>query len=237
MRWARACTDDSGMAALAFLLASALINPPAAAGPTPDQVLTALREGNARFAQGAAKHPGLGVKRRRDLVAGQAPMAIVLSCSDSRVPPELIFDRGLGELFVIRVAGNVADVVGIASVEYAVEHLGTRVLMVLGHGSCGAVKAAIAAGDAHESKDQSSIPSLLAMIQPTVEQCRPRGGNLVDEVISQNVHNQIQTLVQTSSIVREAAEHGDLRLVEAVYDLDSGLVAMKVAKTPKGHTP
>ena len=110
---------------------------------TPTQALAQLIEGNRRFQRDANSHPHLHAKRRSELAGGQSPFAVILSCSDSRVPPELIFDQGLGGLFVVRLAGNTVTRAGLESIDYAVGHLGTNLIMVLGHESCGAVKGAL----------------------------------------------------------------------------------------------
>jgi carbonic anhydrase len=134
----------------------------------PADAISKLKEGNGRYAGGNLQHPGQTTERRAELANSQYPFAAIVSCSDSRVPPEIVFDQGLGDLFVVRVAGNVIDDHGLGSIEYSVDHLGVRLIVVLGHQSCGAVKAAretIAA----RSKAPGHIQSLVAAIQPAVE--------------------------------------------------------------------
>ncbi|HEY4484757.1 MAG TPA: carbonic anhydrase, partial [Nitrospiria bacterium] len=112
-------------------------------GLNPDKALTMLMEGNARYVEGKMLHPNQAADRMGELAKGQHPFAVILGCADSRVPPEIVFDQGLGDLFVLRVAGNIADDAVIGSIEYAVEHLGTTLVFVLGHERCGAVSAAV----------------------------------------------------------------------------------------------
>src|SRR5438067_11616610 len=134
----------------------------------PAEAIAKLKEGNARYTSGNLQHPGQTTERRAELAKSQHPFAIIVSCSDSRVPPEIVFDQGLGDLFVVRVAGNVIDDHSQGSIEYAVDHLAVRLIVVLGHQSCGAVKAAketIAA----KTKATAHIQSLITAIQPAVE--------------------------------------------------------------------
>ena len=135
---------------------------------SPAEAISKLKEGNGRYTSGSLQHPGQTAERRTELAKTQHPFATIVSCSDSRVPPEIVFDQGLGDLFVVRVAGNVINDEGLGSVEYTVDHLGTRLILVLGHQSCGAVKAAretIAA----KGKAPGHIQSLVTAIKPAVE--------------------------------------------------------------------
>jgi carbonic anhydrase len=194
----------------------------APAGPTPDAVLKELGEGNARFVSGKVKHPNASAARRTELAKGQHPKAAILGCADSRVPPELVFDEGLGDLFVVRVAGNVADPIDIASVEYSVEHLGVGVVVVLGHHSCGAVKATVDSG----GKAEGNLGALVAEIEPAVEQAKAAPGKegLVDDSVHANAKRTAQALVERSPVLKKAVEEKKLRIVSAVYDLASGKV-------------
>jgi carbonic anhydrase len=130
--------------------------------------LTRLKEGNRRFIDSQATHPRGDGTRRQELVSGQRPFSIILGCADSRVAPELVFDEGLGDLFVIRVAGNIADDVVLGSIEYAVAHLGVNLVVVLGHQSCGAVNAAVENVDVKGPATQTHIDSLIDAIRPAV---------------------------------------------------------------------
>ena len=195
-------------------------------GITPDQAIGRLGTGNARYASGCAEHPWQDPARRADTAAhGQHPFATVIACSDSRVPVEAIFDQGIGDLFVIRVAGNVcgtSETTG--SIEYGVEHLGTPVLVVLGHTNCGVVTAAVEGADA-----RGGVASLLEQIKPVVADTRRRnpqlqGDELLDAAIKANVFHTIGTLLTNSPIVAGLIRTGRLTVLGAMYDLRSGLV-------------
>ncbi len=187
---------------------------------SPADALDLLKAGNIRFAEGRPEHRNSGHERVEMTAESQHPFATVLACADSRVPVERLFDRGVGDVFTVRVAGNVtgADVVG--SIEYGVEHLGTPVLVVLGHTSCGAVTAACK----HVS-DTPSINQLLQQIQPAVEQAqRSNPGDLVEAAVQYNIFNQIGRLMRTSPQIASAVEDGRLIVTGAVYDLNTGSI-------------
>ncbi|SNS69872.1 carbonic anhydrase [Ekhidna lutea] len=181
-----------------------------------DQVLQRLKDGNARFVANNLNGELADDSRRSELVSGQAPWAIVLSCADSRVVPELAFDTGLGELFVLRVAGNIANTDTIASIEYAVAHLGTGVIVVMGHESCGAVGAALAGGD-----NGYNLNHLLAQIEPAKAQA---GSDDVNVVVKKNAELSAKDLVDRSDIIKNAVDGGKLKIVSAFYNLGSGQV-------------
>jgi carbonic anhydrase len=189
-----------------------------------DDGVARLTEGNARFVSGKPAHPNTGADRRSETLKGQKPFAAVVSCSDSRVPVELVFDQGIGDIFVIRVAGNVCGPAEIGSVEYGVEHLGTPLVAVLGHTKCGAVTAAV-----NNSELPGSLPSIVGLIRPAADSARAAhpdldGDSLVTEAVRANVWQSMQDLLTKSAIVREAVNAGHIRLVGAVYDLGSGQV-------------
>jgi carbonic anhydrase len=186
---------------------------------TPHAALAYLLEGNRRFADGRPQHPRADRIRRGELTKGQQPFAAVIGCSDSRVPPEIVFDQGMGDLFVVRTAGNVLDDIVMASVEYAVDHLRVKLVLVLGHTKCGAVTAACGTG-AHAGH----LPALLAALKPAVDAARIRGGDPVAQAVVENARRGAETLAQKSEIVRAAANAGTLRMAAAKYDLESGLV-------------
>lgn len=192
------------------------------AGPAPEVVLKQLKAGNARFAAGKATHPDGSAARRKELTKGQHPKAVILSCSDSRVPPELVFDEGLGDLFVVRVAGNVADPVNLGSVEYAAEHLGTGVVVVLGHHACGAVKATAESG----GKAEGNIGAIVAEIAPAVEQAKASPGKegLLDDAAHANARRAAAALTERSPVLAKLVEEKKLVIKTAVYDLASGVV-------------
>ena len=176
------------------------------------EVLDQLKRGNARFLERvAANEP-----RRAELASGQAPPVIVLGCADSRVAPEIAFDSGLGKLFVVRVAGNVANTASIASIEYAVAHLGTRLIVVLAHESCGAVAAAMQGGDAG-----SNLNSLLALIGPAVKAGK---GNDADSVARLNARLNAERLTAESDILGKAVKDDGLEIVTAFFCFQTGVV-------------
>lgn len=185
--------------------------------PSAEQKWEKLERGNNRYISGKA-HAHNYVGRRQELVKGQQPEVAVLSCSDSRVPPEILFDQGLGDLFVVRSAGNSADAIGVGSLEYAVEHLGSTVIVVLGHQSCGAVKAAC-------SGEKMPSHNLEAVVQPVVQSCTAGGNeNALDAAIRDHVHRSAMSLLAQSAILKHAADEGKLTIIEAYYELGSGRV-------------
>lgn len=181
------------------------------------EVLDRLKQGNANFVADKLDGKLQDSNRRNDLVGGQQPHTVVLSCADSRVVPELAFDAGLGELFVVRVAGNVANTESIASIEYAVAHLGSPVIVVLGHESCGAVGAALAGGD-----NGYNLNVLLSQITPAI--CACDDGAEVNTVVRKNAEMHADELVNRSAIIKGAVDAGKLKIVPAYYNLDSGKV-------------
>jgi carbonic anhydrase len=162
------------------------------------------------------------VARRAELTQSQHPLVAVLSCSDSRVPPEILFDKGLGDMFVVRTAGNSADALGLGSLEYAVEHLGARMIVVLGHQSCGAVSAAC-------SSDKMPSQNLEAVVQPINRSCsvakeQKGAGDPIDLAVHDHVHRTAQELLTKSAILKHEVEKGHLTIIEAYYSLHSGMV-------------
>jgi carbonic anhydrase len=189
-----------------------------------DEALKRLMEGNKRYAEGHAKGPNRAAARRSELAGGQNPIAVVVSCSDSRVPPELLFDQGFGDIFAIRVAGNIVDANALGSIEYAVDHLGTKLIVVLGHERCGAVTAALQGGVA-----PGNIKSIVDGIAPAIEKGKARfsgHGVLLDSCILANVKMVAEKIRKTPPILSEKVEDGMLKVVGAYYDLDSGAVNM-----------
>ena len=178
--------------------------------------LSELKNGNARFLDGKPQRNNQDSTRVESLTGGQAPWAIVLSCADSRVVPEIAFDTGLGELFVIRVAGNIANKSTIASIEYAVAHLGTKLIVVMGHESCGAVGAAIANGGGSESLDH-----LLAEIKPAIAET---GSDDVNTVVKSNAKISANNLKSRSEIISNAIANDGLEIVSSFYNLSNGAV-------------
>jgi carbonic anhydrase len=184
--------------------------------------LALLKEGNARFVAGKPLHPHQDLERRGELAtAGQEPLATILACSDSREPVELIFDRGVGDLFVIRVAGNVAGVSELATMEYGVTHLGTPLLVVLGHSQCGAVTAVVKGAELH-----GHLPALAALIQPAAEKAKVEAEpeEILPVAIRNNVWEQIGGLLRSSALLREAAAGHRVQIVGAIYDIATGKI-------------
>jgi len=192
------------------------------AAPLPEEALARLKEGNARYVSGNATHPDQSIAYRKDLANGQTPFAAILSCSDSRVPPEIIFDQGLGDLFSIRVAGNVADTDEIGTIEYGVGHLNTPLLVVLGHTKCGAVTAVVTGAEVH-----GSVQKLVEHIVPAVTKAKSvgaTGDQLVEAAIVNNVWNSIADLLKRSPEAKDLVAKGKLQVVGAVYNLETGEV-------------
>ena len=190
------------------------------AGVSAEDALQKLKTGNQHFAMFHLAHPNVTKERLDELTVGQHPFAAVLSCSDSRVPPEIIFDQGLGDLFVIRDAGNVPGAQVIGSVEYAIEHAGVKLVVVLGHESCGAVKASCAC-DAHQSK---YIESLTSFIKPSVEKAKKQQGDLYENASKNNAKAAAKTLVGSSPVVAEYVKEHGVKIVPAYYNLHTGAV-------------
>lgn len=190
---------------------------------SPSDALRRLQVGHARFLCGKVDRPHQDAERREDTFKnGQHPYAVLLSCADSRVPVEVIFDQGIGDLFTIRVAGNIADAHEAGSIEYAVEHLHAPLVVVMGHRNCGAVAAAAAKSDL-----PGNIGALVAEIRPAIEKtekCCPTlsGDAFIAEAVRQNVFNTVESLFKKSPLLAAEAKAGKIRVVGAVYDLESG---------------
>ena len=179
-----------------------------------------LTLGNRHFVLSRPLHPRQSRERRNEIVREQHPVAAVLSCADSRVPPELVFDMGLGDFFVVRVAGNIVNDDILGSLEYAVEHLHLGVIVVLGHTSCGAVNAAVTGKLTH-----THIDSIIDAIAPAVEKARAVGGDLERNSERANVLQSVEALKSDTSILAAAMKAGKLQVVGAIYDLKTGKVS------------
>jgi len=186
---------------------------------TPDEALERLLTGNARYVGGHARQPRQSPARRAEVCGSQTPFAVVLGCADSRVPPEIVFDQGLGDLFVLRTAGHVVDDIVVGSIEYAVVHLGTTLVMVLCHSQCGAVTAT-ALGDGLEGH----ITSLARAIQPAVDQASEMDGDLLDNAVKQHGSMMAAELRASPPLLAPLVGSGKLGIVAAHYDLVSGVV-------------
>jgi len=189
---------------------------------TPSEALDELMRGNERYVQGHPKYPAQSEARRAEVAEGQAPFAVIVGCADSRVPPEVIFDRGLGELFVIRTAGHLVDDVAMGSIEYGVVAAGAKVVVVLGHERCGAVDAAIGVVEGAETPP-GSIDALTDRITPVVQRTSRGEGDYLDTVIVANVRNTVEQL-RESPLLGPLVASGDLLIVCARKDLDDGEV-------------
>jgi len=187
--------------------------------PSAADVLAELKAGNEHHATKHYQHPHQTAARQRELTTTQHPHATILSCADSRVAPEIVFDQGLGDLFDVRVAGNIAGDAEIASIEYAADHLGVPVLVVLGHQRCGAVTAAAESGEA-----RGHLPVLIAAIRPAVEQARGMPGDTIDNAVRINVENVVRQLTGSQPVLAGLTAAGRLQVVGAVYSLDTGKI-------------
>jgi carbonic anhydrase len=191
-----------------------------AAKPEPvsaDEALKRMLEGNQRFAEDRRKSPNQSRLRLQETAVAQYPFASILGCADSRVPAEIVFDQGLGDLFVVRVAGNVASQTEIGSLEFAAAVLGSQLIMVLGHRRCGAVLAAIK-GDPLPGR----IGVIVEEIKPAVEKAKLKTGNIQENAVIANVQYQAAALAERSTILSGLIKAGKLKIVGSVYDLQTG---------------
>jgi len=194
------------------------VGAPALDADDPEVLWSRLLEGNARYRAGRALHPRQDAARRSALANTQAPKVVVLACADSRVPPEVLFDQGLGDLFVVRVAGNVATPEVEASIEYAIDHLGSRLVVVLGHERCGAVTSAMAGGEA-----PGHLPGLFARIQPAIDATPAEGPDRLLRVVTTNARLTTELLAQ-NPVMKGGEHHHPVVVRAAVVDLDTGEV-------------
>jgi carbonic anhydrase len=188
--------------------------------------LTRLRDGNRRFVEGTcSNNEKMSGARRAELLDGQNPFAVILSCSDSRVPVELVFDQGLGDLFVIRVAGNIVAPSQIGSVEFAAEQLGTHLVVVLGHSNCGAVNATLKALMEAQETRSANLQTIVDHIRPALEPLIKENGTIgLDEAVAANVRQSVDHLRRGSSILEGLIQSGELAVVGAEYSIESGKV-------------
>lgn len=232
------------------IMAAATASTDAPAKVTAEMAMETLRSGNQRYVAGQMHLDGHDAARRTLVAAGQHPHTIVVTCADSRVSPEIVFDQGMGDLFVVRVAGNVLDTNTVASIEYAAEHLESPLLVVMGHERCGAVAAALDVfkervnGKAHGSEggadsghgDHANIYALLGQIMPSVRQVAGEPGDFLANAISQNVRNTMADCYKRSPMLTKMAASGSFRVTGAVYDLDSGKVEFLAGDKPQGES-
>lgn len=192
---------------------------------TAEEALEALLAGNVRFMENHPIHPDQTLDRIRELQKGQHPFAVIVSCADSRVPPELIFDQGLGDLFVIRNAGNIIGDYELGSIEYAVEHLHTPLIVVLGHERCGALQAFV-------EHRHDSLPNHIQHIvnyikaESEIDSLSAASGHFYEDAITANILHGIHTLTQSEPVLAGYHQAGKLQIVGALYDLDSGRITL-----------
>jgi carbonic anhydrase len=209
--------------------AGAVLAAPAARDVDPAAALQELLDGNQRFVAGRMEHPNQTIARRNEVAPAQHPIASVLACSDSRTPPSVLFDRGLGDLFVVRVAGNVASEITIESLDYAVTHLGTRLVMVLGHQRCGAV---IAAVEGHE--EPGPVGPMLRELAPAVRAAKKMKGDTVANAVRENVLIIVKKL-ENDPRLAAMVKRGDVQIVGGIYSLDTGKVTL-IADSAAAHS-
>jgi len=182
------------------------------------EALEKLKEGNKHFVADKLDGKLQNSSRRNELISGQHPSAIILSCSDSRVVPEFAFDTGLGELFVIRVAGNVANVSSLASIEYAVAHLNVKLIVVLGHENCGAITAAL---DDHEGEEEKNFRHLFRYIAPAMRAVKEK---TINNIVIKNAELTSLSIYKNSRIIQKEVDNKQVKIISAYYHLDSGKV-------------
>lgn len=197
---------------------------------SPAQAIQALIEGNARFFDGSSARPELGANERRAQIIGQTPFAAVLACSDSRVPVELIFDQGFGDLFVARIAGNVVADLALGTLEYAIQSLNIRLIMVLGHEGCGAVTAALSS-DEEIAAQPPALRALIRGIQPSVKHLPPIRDKKarMREAVLNNVRHQVAVL-RAQDVARAAEASGQIQIIGGFYEIGSGAVDFLISE-------
>jgi len=224
----------AGVAATTAVIAAGCELPKKAAAPAEvkhpvitgsDQALAELLDGNHRFVTAKRTYPDQSVRIRSALSTSQKPFAVILTCSDSRVPPEELFDQGLGDLFVVRLAGNIVDQAVRGSIEYAVEEFATPLVMVLGHQNCGAVAATVKAIEPPFTKPAGAVGTLVAAITPAVESVRGRPGDLLDNAVRANA-KQSADQIRTTSELKTSLDSDVVKLVVGYYSLRDGTVSI-----------
>lgn len=225
MKLTRRCfLGTTAAAAVAMSPTLAFAAPAGTAAMTADEALAQLMDGNKRYIAGKTVHGNL-TARRDEVAPKQEPFAMILSCADSRVPPELIFDQTLGALFVVRVAGNYAETGGIGSFQYAFEHFHSPLLVVLGHSGCGAVHATVDAMKNPNAAAPGDIAAIVNAIMPSAKKAATAGGDIYAAAIAQNARDNAGKLAAEPILHAGVAKH-TLRVLSAVYDLKSGRVSL-----------
>jgi carbonic anhydrase len=219
----RILTNILGLACAVALWMPAVTQADAPSTVNADEALKLLLAGNQRYVDGKLNSvtPEELARRRAELAQGQKPFAVVVCCSDSRVGPEIVFDQELGNIFVVRTAGQVLDAAGIGSIEYAVAHLGSPLVLVLGHEHCGAVAAAVA-----DAKEPGHIAAIVKAIRPAVKKTRALKGNPVDNAVRANVQDIAARLRVTGPVLSAKVDTGQLKVVGAAVSLSTGKVQL-----------
>lgn len=219
----------TGVAAAGATLGACVTPPLPAEAPVsgPAEALDRLLAGNARFVANRSVALNESPARRAEVAQGQHPFATILSCVDSRVPPELVFDRGFGDLFVIRIAGQVIDSAVLGSIEFGAAELDIPLILVLGHEKCGAVKATIETLEKH-AEAPGSIATLVTAIRPAVEKAQAEGGDLLAHAVDANIRQGV-ALLQESPVLADLLAQSKIQIVGGRYDLDTGAVALLTA--------
>lgn len=189
--------------------------------PTADEALKILLEGNQRFLKGTLEHPNHCEESRQSVAGGQEPIATVLTCADSRVPPVDIFDQGIGDLFVVRVAGNIIGDHSLGSIEYAIQHLHTPLVIVMGHACCGAIGAV-----ASEVKLDGHMASFTAPIQTAIKKVKDMEGDLVNNAAKEVAVMIAKQIAESEPIIADIAKEGKVKIIPAYYDLSTGEVSL-----------
>lgn len=193
---------------------------------TAQQALDELKAGNHRFVSDQSKQDGQSLLvQQQSTAGGQKPFAIILGCSDSRVPAELIFDQGVGDIFIIRVAGNVVSPEALGSIEYALQSFGTALVVVLGHSSCGAVDATLQTMAAPESIESDNLRSITDRIRPAIAPL-DLAANQVQEAVDANILHAVSELTEQSAVIQDKVASGDVQVLGACYDLSTGRVTL-----------
>ncbi len=212
----------ASLAAIALALSSSLA---CYAESTPQQVWDRLKEGNKRYLAGKSIHPRFdAAKRQQTALNGQKPIATILGCADARVPPEVVFDQGFGDLFVVRVAGNVCAIAELASIEYGVKYVKTPLIVVLGHTQCGAVDGAVSGAAL-----KGSLPKLMALITPTTDKTKKshpelKGNDLLNAAIEDNVRNSIAEIRKNSPGLTDLVKQKKLLIVGGIRNIEDGTI-------------
>jgi carbonic anhydrase len=193
---------------------------------SPNLAIQILKEGNARFVSDRLEHPHSGILRRNEMAGGQHPFAAVVACSDSRVPPEIIFDRGIGDLFVVRVAGNILEPAGLGSLVYAVRHLGCPLIVVMGHESCGAVKVSLAP-DTELIREPVAVIRIAEMIRENIPDTLSKRSKIVDitgAAVKENA-GTIAKHIESEPFLEQSIAEGSLTVKRAYYSFATGVVS------------